>query len=177
MAFDFQATGLSFIKDLTVQTVRQSGSTGWLTNAFVATGAAIAASKLVNRVLALYNVTDGTTVAVTTGDGVPIYTCNKALGATLKAVTVVCPDAPSGGDLAFQVDIHKADVAAGAATILTGTIPYSTTQSDYEQEVGVIDTAAIDDGDTLLVVVTVSGSTGVQGQGLIVQLEIEEAGS
>lgn len=170
--------GEAYLEDVTIGTLRwKAGSAGTITNEMMSPAAAVAASKLVNRVLAEYRVTDGTTVAVTTGDGVPIYTCNKTNGATLKAVTIVCPDAPSGGDLAFQVDIHKADVAAAAATILSSTISYSQTQGDYEQEVGVISNATIDDGDTLLCVVTVSGSTGTQGQGLIVQLEIEEAGS
>lgn len=170
--------GLTYIEDLTFKTLRLAANAAApITNAWIAAAAAIATSKLVNRVLAEYRVPDGTTVAVTSDDGVPIYTCNKTGGAVLKSVTVVCPDAPSGGDLDFDVDIQKADVGAGAATVLSATINYSATQSDYEQEAGTIANATIDDGDTLLVVVTVSGSTGTQGEGLIVQVEIEEAGS
>lgn len=178
MAYNLSAKGASYIEDLTVKVLTfAAGVAGTITNAMISASAAIATSKLINRVLAEYRVPDGTTVAVTSGDGVPIYTCNKTEGATLKAVTVVCPDAPSGGDLAFQVDIYKADVAAAAATVLSGTISYSSTQSDYEQEVGTISNATIDDGDTYLARVTVSGSSGIQGQGLLVQVEIEEAGS
>jgi len=170
--------GEAFIQDLAFETVRLApGASGSITNAMVSSSAAIAVSKQVNRVLAEYRVADGTNVAATSGDGVPIYTCTQTNGATLKSVTVVCPDAPSGGDLAFSVDVQKADESAAAATVLSGTISYSSTQSDYEQESGTISTATIDDGDTLLVQVAVSGSTGTQGQGLIVQLEIEEAGS
>lgn len=179
MGYIFTAKdGLSFVEDLTFETLRLApGASGTLDNSMVSASAAIAASKLINRVQVEYRVADGTNVAATSGDGVPVYTCTKTNGATLKAVTVVCPDAPSGGDLAFTVDVHKADVSAAAATVLSGTISYSSTQSDYEQESGTISTATIDDGDTLLVVVAVSGSTGTQGQGLIVQIEIEEAGS
>jgi hypothetical protein len=176
MGYDFSInSGQSFIKDLTVTTLR--GLTGIVTNAMVSASAAIAASKLVNRVLAEYNVADGTNVAATGGDGVPVYTCTQAGGATLKSVNVVCPDAPSGGDLKFTVDVKKADAGAAAATMLTAVVDYSATQTDYEQEVAAITTSTIDFGDTLLVVVAVSGSTGTQGQGLIVQLEIEEAGA
>ncbi len=180
MAYEFKLNSdvEAFIHNLTVSTLNiVSGAAGWVTNAMVSSSAAIAVSKLVNRVLAEYRVADGTNVAATSGDGVPIYTCTQAGGATLKSVTVVCPDAPSGGDLAFTVDVHKADVGAAAATVLSGAISYSSTQSDYEQESGTISTATIDDGDTLLVVVAVSGSTGTQGQGLIVQVEFEEAGA
>lgn len=179
MAFIFEVKGgLAFIEDLTFKTLRMAaGATASITDVMISASAAIAASKLINRVLAEYRVQDATTVVVTAGDGEPIYTCTKTGGATLKAVTVVSPTAPTGGDLDFDVDIQKADIGAGAATVLSATINYSATQSDYEQELGTITTATIDQGDTLLVVVTVSGSTGTQGKGLIVQLEIEEAGS
>jgi len=177
MAYDLQHNGESYFNDATIKTLR--GASLCITNAMVNASAAIASSKLVNRICPVYKTVDGVNVAATTGDGIPIYVCTKAGGATLIGVHVVCPDAPSGGDLAFTVDIKKADDDPTAATtMLTTPITVNSTVADYEP---VSDTSpnvtAIDNGDVILVVVAVSGSTGTQGQGLLVQLDIDEAGS
>jgi len=172
---DQNLMGSWYIQQLEAGSV--SFSSGTLTNAAIAATAAIAASKLVNRVLARYQLADGADIAATGGDGFVIYTNNCAGAATLKSVTVVCPDAPSGGDKAFTVDVKKAANGTAATTVLSSPVAYSATQADYEQEAGALSVTSIPAGHTLLAVVAVSGSTGNQGQGLLVQCEIEEPGT
>jgi len=150
---------------------------GTITNAMVNAAAAIAATKVVHQFPVSYKVPDGTTVAATSGDGVPIHIVNASGGATLVAVEVSCTDAPSGGDLTFTVDIQKADAAAAAATVMTSVITYPNATADYTVRPGTITTSAFDDGDTVLVQVAVSGSTGTQGEGLIVTCWFQEASS
>jgi len=141
-------------------------------NADVSTSAEILASKMQHRFAVTYWQADGTAVAAAI---VPIYTVRGAT-ATVQAIEVQCVDAPSGGDLAFSVDLLVADVGTPTpATILTGTVAYSATQTDCEVEVGTISSASLTDGDMLLVQVAVSGSTGTQGQGLIVTVTLDEA--
>jgi hypothetical protein len=170
-----QLSGVWYVETLDIGTFTTSSS--FLVNANVAANAAVATSKLVNRVLAKHSVGDGTTVAVTAGDGVPIYACNKTNGATIKSIEVVCPDAPSGGDLTFTVDLLKANTGAGAATVLSSVVTYPNGTADYTQRPGSISSASLADGDTLLIQIAVSGSTGIQGQGLLVNVEIDEAGT
>ena len=94
---------------------------------------------------------------------------------TVVAVDVVCVDAPSGGDKAFTVDVLKANEGTPTpATILSGTVSYSSTQSDCDVEPGTISSASLADGDTLLVQVALSGSTSTQGQGLVVTITLRE---
>jgi len=146
---------------------------GCITNASVLPAAGIAATKLQRRISAPYSQADGSDIAAAI---VPVHVVRGAT-ATVVGVDVACVDAPSGGDKAFSVDVQKADEGTPTpATVLTGTIAYSATQSDCEVESGTISAspAALVTGDTVLVVVAVSGSTGTQGQGLIVTVTIDE---
>ena len=108
---------------------------------------------------------------------VPIHTVRGAT-ATILAIEVACVDSPSGGDKAFTVDLKKADQDVPTpATVLSGVINYSSTQADCEVETGTISSSSLVAGDSLLAVIAVSGSTGVQGQGLIVTVWVDETPS
>ncbi len=137
----------------------------------VETAAGIEASKLEHQHAIEYNQPDGSDVVAAI---VPVHIVRGST-AEIIDIEVVCIDAPSGGDLAFTVDLKKANAGSPApATVLSSVISYSSTQSDCEVEAGVVADADLADGDTLLVVVAVSGSTGVQGQGLIVTVNVRE---
>lgn len=137
----------------------------------VAASAGIAATKVEAQYAIHYSQADGVAVAAAI---VPVHTVQGAT-AEIVAVEVVCVDAPSGGDLAFSADLQKANVGTPTpATVLSGVIPYSATQTDCEVEVGTITSPDLVAGDTLLVVVAVSGSTGTQGQGLVVTITLRE---
>jgi hypothetical protein len=144
---------------------------GTVTNAMVNASAAIAATKLQHQHVVNYSQADGTAVAAAI---VPVWVCRGAT-ATVVAVQVVCVDAPSGGDLTFTVDIHKGAVGtADGATILTGDRTYPNATADGTMLAGTISSGAMVAGDYLIVIVAVSGSTGTQGQGLVVTITVRE---
>ena len=105
---------------------------------------------------------------------VPVHIV-RGLTGTIEAVDVACVDAPSGGDKEFSVDVLIANAGSPSpASILSAVIEYSASQSDCEVEAGTISSAAVSVGDVILVQVAVSGSTGTQGQGLVVTITIRE---
>jgi len=141
-------------------------------NADVASSAGILATKLQHQHIIPYSQADGSAVAAAI---VPIYTCRGATG-TVVAFQVACVDSPSGGgDLKFTVDLKIFDADTPApASILTGVVDYVNDTADGVVLAGTIDSASLVVGDSLMVVVAVSGSTGTQGQGLIVSTTVRE---
>ncbi|MHC4715904.1 MAG: hypothetical protein ACYS5V_02965, partial [Planctomycetota bacterium] len=92
-------------------------------------------------------------------------------------IEVSCLDANDGaGDKAFTVDLKKANQGTPTpATVLSAVINFTNgTYSDCEVVAGTISSASLADGDTLVVAVAVSGSTGNQGQGLCVTVNLDE---
>ncbi len=134
-------------------------------------GANISTQKMIHRHLVQYGQADGAEVASAT----QLVHVARADGEVLS-VEVRVSAAPAGGDKQYTVDVQRAadgsgswtsvlnaaitvDAAAGDDTLIAGVIPADTT---YE------------DGDALRVVVTASGSTGDQGQGLVVTINLNE---
>lgn len=176
MGYGVTNVGTEFINELTLN--KLYGLPGCIVNSMVNAAAAIESSKLVNRVCPAHKVADGADLTTTAGDGAAIYICAKTGGATLRGVHVVCQDAPSGGDKKFTIDVQKVSAGVAPATMLTAPIDYANGTVDYTVKSDVAPAVtAIANGDTILVIVTVSGTTGAQGQGLCVWLDIDEAGS
>lgn len=167
-----QILGTTFLENLIANTLTVNRAS--FGDGDIKTGADINADKLEHRVHAVYQLPDGADVAATSGDGVPIYTCVRTNGATIKGVHVICPDAPEGGDKTFSVDIKKASAGSAAATVLTAAVTYPAGTPDYTMRTGTVASANLANGDTLLVSVAVSGSTGNQGQGLLVLVVLDE---
>ena len=72
---------------------------------------------------------------------------------------------PPEGTASYQT--RWDDAAGGAfATVLSAVLTFSSTDSDRGTESGVVSSAAYNSGDTFRVVVTASGSTGSQGDGM-----------
>lgn len=141
-------------------------------------GGTVPAGNLEHRHVISYIQADGADVADTTGDGYAIYACKATGGATVKSVQVICQDAPSaeeGDDKAFTVDVKLTNAEAEApASILKAAIGITGKDGNYEVKDGALKTTALAAGDVLLVVVAATGTTGTQGQGLLVQIEIDE---
>lgn len=135
-------------------------------------GQNFAADKFMQRHVIPYYQADGSDVAAAI---VPIHIVKGATG-TIKAFEVACVDAPAGGgDKEFTVDLKIANEGTPTpASVLTAVVTIDDTIADCEVVAGTIDSADLADGDMLLVVVAVSGSTGDQGQGLIVTLTVDE---
>lgn len=148
---------------------------GTILNAAVADGAALEATKLIHQFTVTYWLPDGADVASTGGDGVPIYTCRAAGGATIVAMEACMPDPPSGGDDTVDVDLLDASDGVAAATVLTAALQFADGDNDYEIKTASIADADLADGDTLLIKCTKAGSSGTAGQGLCVTVTIREA--
>jgi len=84
--------------------------------------------------------------------------------------------APTGGDKKFTVDVKKSTGGGAFATILSATFDVDNGEADMVATAGTLD-AAKDDyvaGDLFETIVTVSGSTGSQGQGMSITLWAQE---
>ena len=118
-----------------------------------------------------YSQADGTDVAAAI---VPVYVV-RGTTATILSIDVVCLDAPSGGDKTFTVDLKKSNVGSPSpATVLSAAVTYPNATPDCTVRPGTISSASLVDGDTLVIAVAVSGSTGTQGQGLVVTVTLKE---
>lgn len=175
---DNNLLGSWFIQTLEVGTF--SYSTAALTNSAISSAAAIESSKLLNRIQCGYSQADGANVASTAGEGVVVYVCDKANGATIKKVSALCQDVGSGGTPAHNIaiEVKRWDESGSTlATVLSSAVNITESESDYETVNGTLTVTDMDLGDALVVQVTVTGSGGTNPQGLYVQVEVEEAGS
>ena len=144
---------------------------GAVGDAEVKAAAGLAASKLEHQHAIRYAQADGSDVAAATE---AVYTVRGVTG-TIEAVQAACLTAPTGGDKAFTVDLKLGNEGSPVpASVLSAPIAYAAAQSDLEVEAGTITSPDLAAGDTLAVVVAVSGSTGSQGQGLIVTITLRE---
>lgn len=126
------------------------------------------AAKLEHEIVVSYYQEDGTDIAATSF--VPLITINGS-GCELISADVVCVDAPEGGDKKFTVDVLKCNQASPTpASMLYEPVDYDNTKADAELATGVIPTPDVAANDTVGIQVAVSGSTGNQGQGLVVTL-------
>jgi len=144
-------------------------------------GGTVPAGNLEHRHIISYVQAGGADVAATAGDGYAVYACKAVGGATVKSVQVICQDAPSAeedDDKEFTVDVKVTNAEADApASILDEAISVTGEDDNYEVKAGALKTTDLAAGDVLLVVVAATGSTGTQGQGLLVQIEIDEQAS
>jgi len=131
----------------------------------------IDAEKIVHRPDLHYSQADGVDVVSETrvlrvcrGDGV------------IKQVAVRPGVAPDGGDKQYTVDVQKvADGSNVGTSLLTGVVTITSADTDHTRQLGtLIASPVLEDGEAILVVITVSGATGDQGQGLSVTIGYEE---
>lgn len=144
---------------------------GTVTNAAVNASAAIAASKLVHRYPLSYSQANGADVASQT----MLLHVMRAAGEVVSIEARVTT-APTGGDKAFTVDVLKAADGSGSWTsLLSSVITFNSSDSNDTLEVGtLIGSPTLADGNAIRVVVSASGSTGSQGQGLVVTVNVNE---
>ena len=123
-----------------------------------------------HKIVIPLRLTDGTNVTAIS----EIVHLAQAAG-TVTAVEIATGDtAPNGGDLKWTVDVNRSTAAGAFATILSAAKDASGTARTVVAASR--DAAKVDyiDGDLLQIVVTVSGSTGTQGQGGCVVLWCDE---
>lgn len=132
--------------------------------------AGIKATKLIHQHALNHQQADGADVVSET---VPLHIFRSA--AEIVAVEVVAINAPDGGgDKQFTVDVQAGNQSTAFTTILSAVITVDDNISDREVVAGTVTTTTAADGDSLQVVVTASGSSGNQAQGLLVTVWIRE---
>lgn len=149
-----------------------------VTDAAIAAASAgneVAASKLEHRHVIIESWPDGADVASTGGDGIPIFIVRGVSG-TIRAVEASMSDPPTGGTDNVTVDIYKASDGVAAVTVLTAPISFDD-DNNYVVKAGSISVPALADGETLIVKVVKGGSAGTAGQGLVVQVTLDEDAS
>lgn len=145
---------------------------GFLTDAMVASGANIDADKLEHRHHIGYDQAGGSDVVSATR---MLYIARGA--ATIKKITARVTTAPTGGDKQFTVDVQKAANGSSSwSSLLSTVITFSSADSNNTKEDGtLIGSPVLSAGDALRVVITPSGSTGSQGQGMVVSVHLDES--
>lgn len=137
----------------------------------VAVGAKVSADKIVHRHLLNYSQKDGTDVV---SEAVVLHVAKFA--GRLRSVEVRPTTAPSGGDKQYTVDVQKAADGSGTWTSLLNSIVTvdSSAASNTKIAATLVADPSVAAGEALRIVVTTSGTTGTQGQGLCVAIEYDE---
>lgn len=134
----------------------------------------VAGRSVVHRFSRGWNVVSGTAVLALAN--MPIHYFRNA--GKVLAITVVPYTAPTGGDLAYTVDLKKGNQATPVASILTGVITINSSDADRQANAGTLSSSPTTcaAGDFLSITVALTGSTGTQGQGYTITVDIEEDG-
>lgn len=142
-------------------------------DAAIATAANLDADKLENRISKTVVQAPGTDVV----NGTTYIFVARAAG-VIKSLRVRPLTAPTGGDKAFTVDLKRAANASGSFTsLLSSVVTVNSSSVDQTVQNGTLTGSPnILAGDLLQIVIAVSGSTGSQGQGVVVEVEIDEVG-
>lgn len=115
--------------------------------------------------------TDATTVAAVTKTLGAVHYAGQVVEVSVTPIT-----APTGGDLAYTVDIKRSTGAGAFASILTGVLTIDSSSVSRTAEYCTLSgTPTLARGDLLQVVIAVSGSTGTQGAGVDVSIRIRES--
>lgn len=144
---------------------------GAVTNAAIAQGAGIEADKVVHQFPLHYGQPAGQDVAAATAG---LHIVNGSSGQVVD-VEAVALAVPAGGGKAVSIDIKRSRNGGAFATILSAPIAINAASTVRVPIAANVASADLVAGDVLEAVVTTSGSTGTQAQGLLVTVTISEA--
>lgn len=154
-----------FIGDL-VCTGTFRAPSGNITNDMIATDAGILTSKLQHRHRPFLSQVHG---SAATAERRVVF--NAKAAATVNAITATVSVACVSG-ATITIDLYK-----NGSSILTGTFQIDDADAAYASVTGVINNGVLAAGDKLEIVVTVAAGGGTLGQGLFVEVEVDEAAS
>jgi hypothetical protein len=143
---------------------------GSITNAEIASSAAIGAGKVVQEFARDSRQANGADVASKTE---LIHTARAA--GTIGALKVALTTAPTGGNKKFTVDLQKSTGGGAFATVLSAVVDIDNTDTSLTVVSGTLAASAYVSGDIFAIVWTASGTTGNQGQGAIAEVFFEES--
>ena len=139
----------------------------------IAAGTNIEASKVVHRLHVTLAQKTGTDTAAETRIVFAAYKACEVI-----AVKIAAETAATGGDKKATIDVKKSTGGGAFSSILDSAYDMDNSKSDktvYDATLSGTPTLAA--GDLLEIAITVSGSTGSQNQGLIVDVILEEDGT
>ena len=130
----------------------------------------LAYTKAVHYSQKVYYVAPSTSVASVT---IPLH---FAMGSgTISHVWINPMTAPTGGDKAYTVDVKKSsDGSATQSSVLSAVVTINSSDASDTQQAATVTTSTFASKDILWLVIATSGSTGTQGQGLVVTVGISE---
>jgi len=137
----------------------------------VASGAAIAASKLIHEVTSKYQQNSNAAVV---NDNQYAHIVNGAT-CTLAYVKAAVDTVATGADRTVNIDLQRSTGGAAFATVLSSTILFNNASTARTVVSGAINTATLAQGDILKWVVTVAGAAGNQAIGVIAEAFFQEA--
>lgn len=143
-----------------------------ITNAKVAVGADIAASKLVHRfAVSVQLFAPGTTIISVASQ--LLLVCRK--GGELVGVEAAITTQATGGDRTVSVDVQKSTGGGAFATALTTPVAITNATAIRTAVAGVVSgSPTYVDGDIYQAVVTVAGAAGAQAAGLILTVTFDQ---
>ena len=153
---------------LTAQSATLPDST--VTDAMVASDAAISASKIVHRFPLRHSQNGGAVVA----DATEAIHVARAAG-TIKAIEAVIDDTVPVGDSTVTVDLEKGNAASAYASVLSAVLTINSSTVLRTPTTGTITSTSVADGDSLRVVVDATVGTGTLPTGLVVTIFLEES--
>lgn len=140
----------------------------------IQTGANLDSDKLESRISKTVVQAPGADVVTGTS-----YIFVARAAGSIKSIKVRPLTAPTGGDKNYTVDLKRAADGSGSfSTLLTGVITVNSSSVNQTAQNGtLIGSPALLAGDCVQVVITAGGSTGSQGQGVVIEVEINENGA
>ena len=125
-----------------------------------------------HKITAPLPLTDGTNVVALS----KIIHVAQAAGVVTAVEVTPGATPPSGGDFKWTVDVNRSTAAGAFATILSAAKDVPNGATALTPLAASLDAAKVDyiDGDLFQIVVTVSGSSGTQGQGGCVVVWFDE---
>lgn len=110
--------------------------------------------------------------AIVASETEAVHTFKSA--AEIVAVSIV-PITPPTGAKQYTVDIKKGNAGAGYTTILSAIVTVNASKAARTPIAATLAVTSAADGDSLEVIITASGATGVQGTGVNVVIWCREA--
>jgi hypothetical protein len=144
---------------------------GGITNVMIAAGAGINASKIIRHQSIDKEPADLATT-VTAGSKA-LHIVRGAQGVAVAFQAAITGAAISGA-YTFTVDLQKSTSGGAYASILSAPLTFNSSSTLRQYYGATISNGSLIQGDILIAVVTVSGGSGTQAQGLQVTLTMEE---
>ena len=152
----------------TVASIDFSG--GGIKNSDIATGAGLAANKLVHQKTLSVELAEGSTACAAIEK---ILFIASAAG-TLQSFEAAVVTGPTGADRTVTVDLERGQAGGSFSTVLSTTVNIVDATADLTPVVAVISNTTVADGDIYNLKVSVAGSAGNQAKGLIATLIMDE---